>query len=165
MDADPTFDVKLSECSQTENNLATTFYKRSLNMILNLMQIDHDKSTYNGQIYLELSVDDFNLLKSFAKSDDHNVDMFHRVDTILSQVYSKSLMTSMLDKFNYWFDTFYMNICNRRTFIIMASLLVIYISYKLLKANLTLTSTIKHLLFLAWLVDYVFTWLHLLEVS
>lgn len=163
MDINTSIDRK-TECPN-ENSMAVIFYKRSVNMVLNLLKMDGDQSTYNGQIYLTISAEDFNFLKAFAaKDEDDNIDLFHKADSILSRVYAKSTMTTILERFQFWFDNIYMNFCNRRSMIFVAFLIIVFLSYKLLRAKLTLLSTIKHLLFMAWIVDFIFIWLHLLQV-
>lgn len=148
-----------------KNHIAVMLYKRSLNMVLNLMQINEEQSMYNGQIDLTISVDDFNFIKAFVKNKEESADLFHKIDDILSRLYKKAMTTSMLESVQFWFDNFYYNFLNPRTMIFVTFLIILYISYKLISARLTLFSIFKHLLFLAWIVDYAFVWLHLLQVS
>lgn len=152
------------DCSAM-NHIAVILYKRSLNMVLNLMKINEDNSIYNGQVYLTVSVDDFKFLKRFAVSKEDDIDLFHKADDILSKIYKKKIMTSMFDSLQFWFDNLYFQFFNRRTLIFVTLLIVLYIFYKLVNAKLTLFSIFKHLLFLAWIVDFLFVWLHLLQVS
>ncbi|XP_018333775.1 uncharacterized protein LOC108742911 isoform X2 [Agrilus planipennis] len=154
--------VYSSSCA--EEKLILTHYKRLINLFLNSVTANRDDySNYSGQLTIEMSTNDYNYLKSFAKSSDIDAASLRKVDSILTNSFAKSPQEYFFDSIVGWTDQLYFKFYNRTTGILLVLLFMCIISYKLLRAKLNIWTVIGYLIFIGWIVDFAFTWMKLYQ--
>lgn len=153
------------DCSK-EINFSISHYKRLINMILSATSAD-TAGVYKGHLYLNIPSEDYDILKSFADdiNNKENSAILRRLDQILSKSLTKPFYERVTNVFKSWMDHIYFTFYSRSMAVFLSCLFMVFISYKLLKANLTIWSVVKYLLFVGWITDFAFTWMNLLQVN
>uniref|UniRef100_A0A1Y1JVY2 Chloride channel CLIC-like protein 1 n=1 Tax=Photinus pyralis TaxID=7054 RepID=A0A1Y1JVY2_PHOPY len=151
-----------SDCPPT---LSLSHYKRLISLILNLVKLD-EASSYSGRLTLRLSTADYKFLLGFIREsgDVENVVLLRKIEQVMSRVMTKSRWEHAADLLVTWTDSLYFNFFNRTTAITATCMLVLVISYKLLKASFTIWLVMKCLILLGWIVDFGFRWMSLIQV-
>ncbi|KAB0794640.1 hypothetical protein PPYR_11479 [Photinus pyralis] len=150
-----------SDCPPT---LSLSHYKRLISLILNLVKLD-EASSYSGRLTLRLSTADYKFLLGFIREsgDVENVVLLRKIEQVMSRVMTKSRWEHAADLLVTWTDSLYFNFFNRTTAITATCMLVLVISYKLLKASFTIWLVMKCLILLGWIVDFGFRWMSLIQ--
>lgn len=141
-------------------------YKRLIGLLLSTVYLDRSDgmSNYAGILKLNLKAEDYDLLKSVVRSTEEDEQVFRKVDEVLSRVLIKPKHEVLVELFSDWTDKIYFTVFNRTTGMLVVCVVVLYCSYRLLKAEWGLLMVVKFLVFISWVVDFGFTWMHLLQV-
>lgn len=139
------------------HDVAISYYKRTINMLLNTVLTNPERTAYTGQINLNIMKEDYDFLKNFAKFDDVGTPMeMQKVDKILSQIYVKP-------SFDYISEGI-IKFCTIETVMILSVIALFFISYNLVRSNIRIWTIAKCMVFLIWVIDLLFTWKYLWEV-
>lgn len=157
---------KNGEFSACSNIFTDRYYKRLVNMMINSLSEDPDApDTYRGDVIFNVDKGDFEYLKKFAECGENDLKDYQNVDKIISNMltmrpyqYDSSIMMSSVDLALAILE-------DKRTYLILLVLFVIMLIYKLLKARFTVRYMFSYLLLVIWIVDFAFTWKHLLQVG
>lgn len=144
------------------SDLLFTYYKRIVRHLLQTLA--KDEAGFKGELAVKLSAEDHAILKQFLGSTLEDRLLIQNVDKILEKGLGKSTLEKYSEEVISYIDRFYFMCCNRYGLILTACLFVLFVAYKLLQADLTIGYVVKYLLFLAWVVDFAFTWINLLQV-
>lgn len=140
-------------------------YKRTLSILLNVLQMDqHKGNQYKGVININIPAEDYNFFNNFIQNPIEDVSQLKRVNAVLENAFSKTMFQRSTDNLTAWYEWFYFTFYNHTTGITILGLIVAWISCKLLKANWTTWRVVKTLILFAWVVDFAFTWIHLIQV-
>lgn len=160
--------VNISQQNEREDtlNVLLSHYKRILKLLLNTLDINESLQIYNGHADITLTNDDYVIIKHFVQGTEAIKDtaILRRLDQILSNSLVKPLDNQFTNVLSQWNDYIYIAFYNRSSAVMIVCLFLFFISYKLLKANLTLWYVMKYLIFIGWIMDFVFTWINLLQV-
>lgn len=157
-------EIKKCNCASGAADTFYVHYKRTLSILLNVLQIDQSNSQYKGVLIVNMPTEDYDFLKSFIQTSAEDVTQLRKVNNILDSVFSKTLFQRTSDNFTAWMEWFYFTFYNHNTGIAILSIFVSWTSYKLLRSNWTTWRIVKTLVLFAWLIDFAFTWIHLLQV-
>lgn len=156
------FDIIIDSGGKTvretaRRDVAISFYKRTINMLLNTVVTNPDRTAYTGRLNLNILKEDYDFLKNFAKFDDDETSMkMQKVDKILSQIYVKS-------GYDYISEGF-IQFCTLEVAVVLSAIFVFFVSYNLVKSNIRVWTIAKYMFFLIWIIDFLFTWKYLWEV-
>lgn len=153
-------------CSSCIEPALRIHYQRTLSILLNAIEKNPDvNNQYVGVIHVNIATDDYNFLKAFVESFGEDVGELRRLNSILEKIFSETWLEKTSHNIAAWTWWFYFTFYNHTTGIVFIGLAIAWISYKLLKANLTLWNVVKTLFLFAWVVDFAFTWIHLIQVK
>lgn len=144
------------------SNLSFTYYKRVVRHLLHSLIEDEDG--FEGELAIKLSLEDHAILKQFLGSKLEDRILIEKVDKILEKGLSKSVLENYSKVVISYIDHLYFACWNRYGLILTTCLFILFVTYKLLQADLSIGYVVKYLLFLAWVVDFAFTWINLLQV-
>lgn len=140
-------------------------YRRTLSIFLNALKMDQQNADqYKGVININIPINDYNFLQNFIQSPVEDVAQLRKVNSILEGVFSRTVFQRTSDNLMAWFDWFYFTFYNHTTGITILGFVIAWLSCKLIKANWTPWRVVKTLVFFAWIVDFAFTWIHLIQV-
>lgn len=141
------------------------YYKRTLSLLLNALQMDqHKGDRYKGVININIPAEDYIFFNNFIQNPIEDVAQLKRINAILENAFSKTVFQKTSDNLTAWFQWFHFTFYNHTTGITILGLIVAWISWRLLKANWTTWRVVKTLVLFAWVVDFAFTWIHLIQV-
>lgn len=156
---------KNCQCPDVDNRYVYSHYRRTISRILKAVTYNrNDENHYRGTIELNIKQEDYDFLNAFAKGSDESPEAFRAVDKILDGIFKVPSHKFFAEALLTWTDHLYFTFYNRTTGILIASLFVVFVSYKLLRASFTLWTVIKYIIFVAWVLDSAFTWNRLLQV-
>lgn len=158
------FDSSQVNCIDNVDDTLHVHYKRTLSILLNTLQIDEANSQYRGVVTINMSAEDYIFLKNFVQNSIEDVTQFRKINTILDNVLSKSLFQRTSDSFTSWIEWFYFTFYHHTTGIAIVGLFISWASYRLIKLNWTTWRVVKTLVLFAWVIDFAFTWIHLIQV-
>lgn len=155
-----------TKCSCINNADGTLYvhYRRTLSILLNILQADQADSQYKGVLSINMPVEDYDFLKNVVQSSAEDVTQLRRVNSILDNVLSRTVFQKTSDSFTAWLQWFYFTFYSYTTAIAIAGVFISWASLKLLRANWTTWRVVKTLVLFAWVMDFAFTWIHLLQV-
>lgn len=159
----PTEIIKCN-CNSNADGTLYVHYRRTLSILLNILQADLADNQYKGVISVNMPLEDYNFLRNFVQSSVEDATQLRKVNSILDSVLSRTAFQKTAESFTEWLQWFYFTFYNYTTGIGIVALFMSWASFKLLRANWTTWRVVKTLVLFAWVVDFAFTWIHLLQV-
>lgn len=157
-------EIDQCNCINTADDTVFIHYKRTLNILLNVLQSDLEDNQYKGVVTINLPNEDYNFLKRFVESPAKDVTQLKKVNSILDNMFSRTVFQKTSDNFASWIHWFYFTFYNHTTGIAIVAAFVSWIAFKLLRSNWTAWRVVKTLVLFAWVTDFAFTWIHLIQV-
>ncbi|XP_017773361.1 PREDICTED: uncharacterized protein LOC108560359, partial [Nicrophorus vespilloides] len=160
MDLDRPEELNALDSSQYHVTLA--HYKRSLNLLLNALIFDERTDGYVGKITVDLSKADYDFVKEFAMGESPVTD-FNKLDAILTQVYTRSIIDDLSDFYLSWSEYFLFVVTSQSFLMSLFVVLSSSIAYRIWKARLSLKEIMKCIFFVMWVIDFIYHYFKLVQ--
>lgn len=161
----PTLPNKITKCDcKNADDTLYVHYRRTLSILLKVLQVDHVDSQYKALITVNMPMEDYNFLQNFVENSVEDITQLRKVNSILDSVFTKTLLQKSSDSFLAWLQWLYFTFYNHTTGIAIAAVFISWFSYKLLRLKWTAWRVVKTLVLFAWIIDFAFTWIHLIQV-
>lgn len=160
----PPTEIIKCNCNSNADGTLYVHYRRTLSILLNVLQADLADNQYKGVFSVNMPLEDYDFLKNFVQSSVEDTAQLRKVNSILDSVLSRTVFQRTSESLTAWLQWFYFTFYNHTTGIGIVALFMSWASFKLLRANWATWRVVKTLVLFAWLVDFAFTWIHLLQV-
>lgn len=159
--------VKENESNTTptvEESTSLTYLKRAVNLIINSANAEKgDPSVYTGSFSFKTNTEEFSFLTDFSKKALVSVDDIRRLDSILSEVFSKSNEYNFIS-INISKEEVFTALFRLDVLIIFGITVCLLVMYYLLKNKYGFFYILSYFTFLILIVDYAVRYKFLYEV-
>lgn len=143
-------------------------YEHLINVLLDRANLKTtDGLTSDEELNIKIHRENYNYLTEFPNSKEDDIAVSQNIHSILSEALSKptSYYTTETTITHNLKNYIYTMFSNTNCLICLSLFFALLLSRQFLKANLSLGSMFKRLIFLGWIIDFCFRWFTLLRVS
>lgn len=166
---DPTESEACKHCIATSTtNLSFLYYKRIIRQLVEATVLHESvlqESEYKGQVKIRIPIDTYGILKDFMGKKLEDARTLRTIDKILSEVVTKNDDEKYAEAVLAWIGRLDFAVYTRHAGVIAGCLVCAFVAYKLLQAKVAGEYITMYMLFLAWIVDFAFTWINLIQVG
>ncbi|KAG5887445.1 hypothetical protein JTB14_003296 [Gonioctena quinquepunctata] len=147
-----------------EDKTTLVYLKRVISLLLNSAVVTgSDTKLRSGKYELKTDSESYKFLSEFVSDQNINVESLRKLDTILSDIFSRNISDDFLNAFSSFQDKLYNVLCNFQSAILLGTFVCLYVVFKLLKSNFSFWYIIRYLLTLILIIDYAFRYRQLYE--
>ncbi|RZC34313.1 hypothetical protein BDFB_001648 [Asbolus verrucosus] len=158
-------DSSSPDCAHVINCDSDLYLRRMVRLILNNAYLDKKDLVgyFTGHLNIKLSAKEYEFLVHFSQSDESKEEAFKEVNSIFEVAFQKTSFDQYKEMILTFEEELYFLIFNPTTGGLVSACLVLYITYKLLRARFTWKSILKYLIFINYVADFIITYLHIIQ--
>lgn len=157
--------TKECNCSELrEADLTLVYLKRIVGLLVtSTTSNDENTSAFKGKFVFD-SVEDYNFLVQFSRIEKVDQNDLKQLDSIMHSAFNRKT-SDEIQNFLFNSTQIFLNSVDNQIFIVIGTILFLYIMYYLLMKNFSYAYIWKYFLFVIWIIDYGFRYQALIEVS